>query len=107
MSTETNSRTSFGIMQGRLVPPEGGRYQSIPRERWRDEFPRAQAAGIGYIEWIVDASLPSARSVPHAARSVTEPGPDDDDGAEELTVIVDSVAEHLINEMFPGAEEVS
>jgi DNA polymerase-3 subunit gamma/tau len=60
-----------------------------------------------HIEWIVDASLPSARSVPHAARSVTEPGPDDDDGAEELTVIVDSVAEHLINEMFPGAEEVS
>ena len=55
MSNETNSRTSFGIMQGRLVPPEGGRFQSFPRERWRDEFPRAQAAGIEYIEWIVDA----------------------------------------------------
>ena len=42
-------------MQGRLVPPDGGRFQSFPRERWRDEFPNAVAAGINYIEWIVDA----------------------------------------------------
>jgi hexulose-6-phosphate isomerase len=42
-------------MQGRLVPPEDGRFQSFPRERWRDEFPNAVAAGIDYIEWIVDA----------------------------------------------------
>jgi L-ribulose-5-phosphate 3-epimerase len=47
--------TQFGIMQGRLVPPDGGRFQSFPRERWRDEFPNAVAAGIDYIEWIVDA----------------------------------------------------
>lgn len=46
---------SFGIMQGRLVPPDGGRFQSFPRQRWRDEFPNAVAAGIEYIEWIVDA----------------------------------------------------
>jgi hexulose-6-phosphate isomerase len=42
-------------MQGRLVPPEGGRFQSFPRVRWRDEFPNAFAAGIDSIEWIVDA----------------------------------------------------
>jgi len=42
-------------MQGRLVPPDAGRFQSFPRERWRDEFPRANQAGIDYIEWIVDA----------------------------------------------------
>jgi L-ribulose-5-phosphate 3-epimerase len=42
-------------MQGRLVPPDEGRFQSFPRERWRDEFPNAVAAGIDYIEWIVDA----------------------------------------------------
>lgn len=47
--------TAYGIMQGRLVPPDGGRFQSFPRTRWRDEFPRASAAGIDYIEWIVDA----------------------------------------------------
>lgn len=47
--------TQFGIMQGRLVPPDEGRFQSFPRRRWRDEFPNAVAAGIDYIEWIVDA----------------------------------------------------
>jgi hexulose-6-phosphate isomerase len=47
--------TQFGIMQGRLVPPDDGRFQSFPRRRWRDEFPNAVAAGVDYIEWIVDA----------------------------------------------------
>jgi L-ribulose-5-phosphate 3-epimerase len=47
--------TPLGIMQGRLVPPDQGRFQSFPRLRWRDEFPRAVASGIDYIEWIVDA----------------------------------------------------
>ncbi len=41
-------------MQGRLSPPEDGRFQSFPRESWREEFPRAQAAGLRYIEWIHD-----------------------------------------------------
>lgn len=45
----------FGIMQGRLAPPEEGRFQSFPRKRWREEFQNAIAAGIDYIEWIVDA----------------------------------------------------
>ncbi|MDP9049912.1 MAG: sugar phosphate isomerase/epimerase [Acidobacteriota bacterium] len=47
--------TQFGIMQGRLVPPDGGRFQSFPRAGWREEFPNAAAAGIDSIEWIVDA----------------------------------------------------
>jgi hexulose-6-phosphate isomerase len=41
-------------MQGRLVPPEGGRFQSFPRERWRDEFALAAQAGLNAIEWIFD-----------------------------------------------------
>jgi hexulose-6-phosphate isomerase len=41
-------------MQGRLSPPEDGRFQSFPREGWREEFGRAKAAGFGYIEWIHD-----------------------------------------------------
>lgn len=44
----------LGIMQGRLVPPEGGRFQSFPRERWRDEFRLARSAGLAFIEWIYD-----------------------------------------------------
>jgi hexulose-6-phosphate isomerase len=48
-------RRTFGIMQGRLSPPEDGRFQSFPRNFWREEFARASAAGLDYIEWIHDA----------------------------------------------------
>lgn len=44
----------FAIMQGRLVPPEQGRFQSFPRQRWRDEFALAALAGLNAIEWIFD-----------------------------------------------------
>lgn len=46
--------TSIGIMQGRLSPPENGRFQSFPRSSWQDEFSRAREAGLAYIEWIYD-----------------------------------------------------
>ncbi len=46
---------TYGIIQGRLVPPEDGRFQSFPRKAWRKEFARARAAGLDYIEWIHDA----------------------------------------------------
>ena len=45
----------LGIMQGRLVPPEAQRFQSFPRQRWRDEFALAAVAGLDTIEWIYDA----------------------------------------------------
>ena len=45
----------IAIMQGRLGPPEGGRFQSFPREGWRREFPAAAEAGLDAIEWIYDA----------------------------------------------------
>jgi L-ribulose-5-phosphate 3-epimerase len=48
------SKTQFGIMQGRLTPPEPGRFQAFPRQRWRDEIPLCKDAGIDYIEWIYD-----------------------------------------------------
>jgi L-ribulose-5-phosphate 3-epimerase len=44
----------IGIMQGRLVPPEAGRIQAFPRERWADEFPAAAEAGLDAIEWVYD-----------------------------------------------------
>ena len=42
-------------MQGRLVPPVEGRIQAFPRERWAEEFPNAEAAGLQSIEWIYDS----------------------------------------------------
>lgn len=53
-ATATDLRT-YGVMQGRLSPPEDGRFQSFPRAAWRSEFARARAAGFSYIEWIHDA----------------------------------------------------
>ena len=44
----------FGIMQGRLSPPEDGRFQSFPRHSWRQELFRAGETGVSYIEWIYD-----------------------------------------------------
>ena len=42
-------------MQGRLGPPESGRFQSFPRVGWREEFAAAAAARLDTIEWIFDA----------------------------------------------------
>ncbi len=47
-------KATFGIMQGRLSPPEDGRFQSFPRAHWRQEIVLAHEAGIDYIEWIYD-----------------------------------------------------
>lgn len=46
------SRTA--IMQGRLLPPEDGRFQCFPCHGWRQEFSNAAAAGLDAIEWIYD-----------------------------------------------------
>jgi L-ribulose-5-phosphate 3-epimerase len=48
------SSKTFGIMQGRLNPPEDSRFQSFPRKGWRNEFSRAREGGLDYIEWIHD-----------------------------------------------------
>ena len=53
-SDTSHSSVAFGIMQGRLSPPEDGRFQSFPRNSWREEFARARDAGLSYIEWIHD-----------------------------------------------------
>jgi hexulose-6-phosphate isomerase len=47
-------QTKIGIMQGRLSSPEEGRFQSFPRNQWRQEILRAREAGVDYIEWIYD-----------------------------------------------------
>ena len=41
-------------MEGRLVPPEPGRFQSFPRQRWEDEFALAREVPLSFIEWIYD-----------------------------------------------------
>lgn len=62
------------------------------------------------VVWEVDASLPMSpapsptRSRPRTSAPVDEEVVVNDD---DPVVVVDSVADHLITEMFPGAEEIS
>ncbi len=58
---------SIGIMQGRLSPPEDGRFQAFPRGSWREEFKRAKDAGLAYIEWIHDEYGRTANPIFHEA----------------------------------------
>jgi L-ribulose-5-phosphate 3-epimerase len=44
----------LGVMQGRLLPPETGKFQCFPRQRWADEFPLAADCELDAIEWIYD-----------------------------------------------------
>src|ERR1700722_20776741 len=49
-----SDRQRIALMQGRLLPPEGGSIQGFPRDRWREEFALAGTARIDAIEWIYD-----------------------------------------------------
>ncbi|MBF0095515.1 MAG: sugar phosphate isomerase/epimerase [Alphaproteobacteria bacterium] len=51
--------TAVSIMQGRLLPPFDGRFQAFPADGWREEFPRAHAAGLHSIEWIYEVPFES------------------------------------------------
>lgn len=44
----------IGFMQGRLSPQVDGKIQAFPWDKWRDEFPAAQAIGIELMEWTLD-----------------------------------------------------
>ncbi|OYV64990.1 MAG: DNA polymerase III, subunit gamma and tau [Actinobacteria bacterium 21-64-8] len=62
------------------------------------------------LAWIVDPSLALSTSAPVTARpSPRAPSVDDDFVVDEdnAGVVVDSAAEHLLTEMFPGTEEIS
>lgn len=50
----------IGIMQGRLLPPVGGRIQSFPVATWREEFALARTAGLACIEWIYETGTDAA-----------------------------------------------
>ena len=54
MAQASDGTRRYGVMQGRLSPPEDGRFQSFPRNSWREEIARAREAGLDYIEWIHD-----------------------------------------------------
>lgn len=66
---------------------------------------------VGFtIDWIVDGAIATTPSAPRpSARAATLAVEDDADvdAGDASAIVVDSVAEHLITEMFPGAQEIS
>jgi hypothetical protein len=60
------------------------------------------------LHWTVN---PSLTAEPAPIRRASKPVPDEDPNhgleRDDVAVVVDSVADHLITEMFPGAEEIS
>ena len=67
---------------------------------------------VGFaIDWIVDGAIAASLSAPRTpsvrtAAPVVEDDADADAG-DASAIVVDSVAEHLITEMFPGAQEIT
>jgi hypothetical protein len=59
------------------------------------------------IYWTVDASLLDAPVHTHRAVSTVVPVEEELEIGEETVLVVDSAADHLITEMFPGAQEIS
>jgi len=59
------------------------------------------------IFWTVDTTLVSAPAPTRRAASKPIPVDDEVDDADATVLVVDSVADHLITEMFPGSEEIS
>lgn len=63
------------------------------------------------VEWVVDAALKSTTPAPTQRPTRPRPpvldAPDESYSPDESSIVVQSVADHLITEMFPGAEEVS
>jgi DNA polymerase-3 subunit gamma/tau len=59
------------------------------------------------IFWTVDPSLATAPAPERRAALKSTAVDEEFEGGEETVLLVDSAAEHLITEMFPGSEEIS
>lgn len=92
----------------------------VPSEELRQNTDRIQQGLRGALEhefhapidviWEVDASLPTSPPPGPTPSQRRNPKPADEDvvvNDDDPVVVVDSVADHLITEMFPGAEEIS
>jgi DNA polymerase-3 subunit gamma/tau len=59
------------------------------------------------VFWTVDTTIVSAPTPTRRAASKPIPVDDEPDDADATVLVVNSVADHLITEMFPGSEEIS
>ena len=52
--TLTNTKPSFGIVQGRLSTAPEGQVQWFPNKNWETEFYKAASVGLSYIEFFAE-----------------------------------------------------
>lgn len=76
-------------MQGRLSPPVGGHIQAFPWHTWEREFPLAVKAGVGLIEWIVEADRFTENPLLTTAGRARMRGLENDTGTLVRTVCAD------------------
>jgi DNA polymerase III subunit gamma/tau len=64
---------------------------------------------VGFtLHWTVNPNLTAEPApVPRAPKPISDEDPNHRLERDDVSVVVDSVADHLITEMFPGAEEIS
>jgi DNA polymerase-3 subunit gamma/tau len=61
------------------------------------------------VEWVVDRTLSSVTTAraPRPVRATSSDTAEESYSGDESVLVVESAADHLITEMFPGAEEIS
>jgi len=88
----------------------GENYDALLRKALEFEFKTPMK-----VAWVVDGSVPVPTAPPSATLSKARPAPTvedvvsdgEADSDDATTIVVDSAGEHLITELFPGAEELS
>ncbi len=85
-------------MEGRLSPKTDGRFQSFPKDSWRQEFPRASQSGLSRIEWIYDFDTAELNPLTTDVGIAQMKALNKDTGIEVRSLCADGfVEEHLIN----------
>jgi L-ribulose-5-phosphate 3-epimerase len=95
----------FGVMQGRLVPPYEGHFQSFPLNRWREEFPLAQQAGLDAIEWIYDSVSADINPLGTDAGQAEMAQLSEEHGISVVSVCADYFMEHPFLRVSPAELE--
>ena len=84
----------LAVMQGRLLPPFDGHFQSFPLNRWQEEFPLAAKASLDAIEWIYDSLSESGNPLATDAGLAEMARLREDHGISVVSVCADYFMEH-------------
>ena len=87
----------FGVIQGRLTPAPPGVLQRFPVDEWRDEFARAGALGMAYIELLLETEHTPGNPFWHDADCAAMQSLAAENGGMPYSVCVDYVMPQPLN----------